>query len=198
MDLRYELFSRLNTGGSPLKEQEIRNCVFRGVSNELNNTLKELSKDINFIELIKPTEKQLSELYLEELVLRFISLVDKWEDINSMISIFMTNYMKKVVSISDFNHSHFKELFRRTISIIPSYKCLRGRNHSFSTSLFDCIFIGVGLNIELFEELNSTDIQEKLERIRIDDVVKSTMGSNSASKTNVRIRIERTLDIIAE
>ncbi|MDD4331635.1 MAG: DUF262 domain-containing protein, partial [Methanosarcinaceae archaeon] len=32
MDMRYELFNRLNTGGSPLTEQEIRNCIFRGTS----------------------------------------------------------------------------------------------------------------------------------------------------------------------
>ncbi len=30
MDMRFELFNRLNTGGSPLTDQEIRNCIFRG------------------------------------------------------------------------------------------------------------------------------------------------------------------------
>jgi len=28
--LRYEVFERLNRGAVPLKEQEIRNCMFRG------------------------------------------------------------------------------------------------------------------------------------------------------------------------
>ena len=31
-DLKYELFNRLNTGGSTATEQEIRNCIFRGKS----------------------------------------------------------------------------------------------------------------------------------------------------------------------
>ncbi|MDM8552892.1 DUF262 domain-containing protein [Desulfobacterales bacterium HSG2] len=29
-DMRFELFNRLNTGGSPLTSQEIRNCIYRG------------------------------------------------------------------------------------------------------------------------------------------------------------------------
>ena len=34
-DMRYELFKRLNTGGTPLTQQEIRNCIFRGVSSKI-------------------------------------------------------------------------------------------------------------------------------------------------------------------
>ena len=38
----YHIFERLNTGGTPLKPQEIRNCVFAG---EFVVILKELNKD---------------------------------------------------------------------------------------------------------------------------------------------------------
>jgi uncharacterized protein with ParB-like and HNH nuclease domain len=43
-DMRYELFNRLNTGGSPLKAQEIRNCVFIGDFNNLLNNSYLISK----------------------------------------------------------------------------------------------------------------------------------------------------------
>lgn len=36
-DMRYELFNRLNTGGSPLTAQEIRNCIYRDISPDFNN-----------------------------------------------------------------------------------------------------------------------------------------------------------------
>ena len=42
-DMRYELFSRLNTGGSPLTEQEIRNCIFRGISPDFTILVKKLA-----------------------------------------------------------------------------------------------------------------------------------------------------------
>ena len=38
----FHIFERLNTGGTPLRPQEIRNCVFRG---GFVSTLKELNKD---------------------------------------------------------------------------------------------------------------------------------------------------------
>ena len=75
--MRYELFSRLNTGGSPLTEQEIRNCIFRGISPEFTVLVKELADSEEMKQLIQPTDKQKSELYLDELVLRFLSLYQK-------------------------------------------------------------------------------------------------------------------------
>ncbi|MCP4107609.1 MAG: DUF262 domain-containing protein [Desulfobacteraceae bacterium] len=73
-DMRFELFNRLNTGGSPLTNQEIRNCIYRGISARFNDFLKKLAYDKKFIDLISPTQKQIEELYLEELALRFVSL----------------------------------------------------------------------------------------------------------------------------
>ena len=107
------------------------------MSREFNDTLKELANDEKFIDLIKPTEKQVSELYLEELVLRFISLVDNWEHINNMLSVFMTNYMRDAVHNNNYDYAHCKELFRRSIALIPSSSVFRGSNGAFSTSLYD-------------------------------------------------------------
>ena len=70
-DMRYELFNRLNTGGSLLTNQELRNCIFRGISKDFTILIKDLASQSNFKELIEPTEKQKNELYLDELVLRF-------------------------------------------------------------------------------------------------------------------------------
>lgn len=56
MDMRYELFNRLNTGGSPLTEQEIRNCIFRGSSSSFNNFLTRVASYEPLIYLVRPTE----------------------------------------------------------------------------------------------------------------------------------------------
>jgi hypothetical protein len=69
-DMRYELFNRLNTGGSPLSEQEIRNCVFRGDFNQMINQLA-----IKLEPLIKGLEKKKDKMYLEEMVLRYFAII---------------------------------------------------------------------------------------------------------------------------
>ena len=45
----YHIFERLNTGGTPLKAQEIRNCVFRG---QFVDILRELNKDSNWRKIV--------------------------------------------------------------------------------------------------------------------------------------------------
>jgi hypothetical protein len=42
---KYEVFKRLKTGGSPIMDQEIRNCSIRLLSNEFPNFLQTISTD---------------------------------------------------------------------------------------------------------------------------------------------------------
>lgn len=46
----YHIFERLNTGGTPLKPQEIRNCVFLG---DFSRSLKKLNEDTNWRKTIE-------------------------------------------------------------------------------------------------------------------------------------------------
>ncbi len=47
----FHIFERLNTGGTPLRPQEIRNCVFRGA---FSGVLKRLNQDGNWRLILEP------------------------------------------------------------------------------------------------------------------------------------------------
>jgi len=68
----YHIFERLNTGGTPLKPQEIRNCVFHG---NLVTTLKELNENDSWREIIgKPSrDKHQKDV---EFILRLLALLE--------------------------------------------------------------------------------------------------------------------------
>ena len=70
LDMRYELFSRLNTTASPLTDQEIRNCIFRSHGNNFNQQLQELASEQKFREVVALSDKDYREMFAEELVLR--------------------------------------------------------------------------------------------------------------------------------
>ncbi len=57
-DMRYELFNRLNTGGSPLTDQEVRNCIFRGTGNDLSNEIHGLASNELLVELVAPSDRK--------------------------------------------------------------------------------------------------------------------------------------------
>jgi len=74
----YHIFERLNTGGTPLRPQEIRNCVFRGAFRKI---LKELNKDENWRKILgrKVIDRRQRDV---EFLLRVFSLVgsaDRYE-----------------------------------------------------------------------------------------------------------------------
>ncbi len=70
-DVKYEIFERLNTGSAALKEQELRNCIYRGSYNAL---LHELADDADFQFILgwKEASKRMRDV---ELVLRFCTFL---------------------------------------------------------------------------------------------------------------------------
>jgi hypothetical protein len=68
----YHIFERLNTGGTPLRPQEIRNCVFRG---KFSATLKQLNKDENWRKILgrKSFDRRQRDI---EFLLRVFALVN--------------------------------------------------------------------------------------------------------------------------
>jgi len=86
----YHIFERLNTGGTPLRPQEIRNVVFRG---DFNKQLKAANKDKNWRLILgkKLIDKHQKDV---ELLLRVFSLVGTSADYEKPMKEFLNNAMK--------------------------------------------------------------------------------------------------------
>ena len=75
----YDLFNRINTGGTQLNRQEVRNCIFIGKSTQL---LKELSEENYFKKAIDwgVSDKRMKD---REVVLRYLTF--RWFDFKKEI-----------------------------------------------------------------------------------------------------------------
>ena len=87
----YHIFERLNTGGTPLKPQEIRNCVFKGA---LSQMLKEANRDVNWRLILgkKNFDKHQKDV---EMVLRLYALVGTVDSYEKPMKEFLNKAMKK-------------------------------------------------------------------------------------------------------
>lgn len=198
-DMRYELFNRLNTGGAPLTDQEIRNCIFRGSSQEFNRFLSEEARSKAFVNLISPTVKQVEELYLDELILRFCSLYESKDNIKSNISQHMTSFMRNIVNSSE-KIEYYRTILHRTISLLKQLgkDVFRRKNNVFSTGFYDGIMIGIAHNIEKYEQRDISYLNGKIAELKLDEKFLKVTGASANSKTRSSKRIERANALFSE
>lgn len=197
-DLRFELFNRLNTGGSPLTNQEIRNSLYRSISSKFNDFLKELANYPNFISTVDIPNEKVKQLYLEELVLRFMSLYQNRNNVNKSIALHMTDFMKVSVQNKHFNYDLYRTIFKRTFDILQQLgkNIFCSKNHEFSTAIFDTTTIGIAENIHLYANAKPSIIKKKIEEIKSDDVYQKMVrsgGNNSIQRVRKRLEFANTI-----
>ena len=117
---QFEMFQRLNTGGSHLSPQEIRNCILVMKSEEIYIKLRDLSKYQNFINAIPISEKDMEEQGYLELVIKYFILrfsdfdVSDSENYNN----FLTDEILKLINENTIDFEKEKELFKNTFDLL--------------------------------------------------------------------------------
>lgn len=87
----YHVFERLNTGGTALSNQEVRNCVYRGPFNDLIRSLNTHDCWRSLLGAPKLDSRQKDI----ELILRFMSLLE-WQSYQKPLKEFMSKSMKRL------------------------------------------------------------------------------------------------------
>jgi hypothetical protein len=110
----YHIFERLNTGGTALKPQEIRNCVYRG---EIVTSLRTLNMDENWRKLLGKTSTDRYQRDIE-LVLRLFSLYQDWVKYEKPMKDFLNNSMRSNGTFDSAKSKRFLALFPQTCETI--------------------------------------------------------------------------------
>src|SRR5450830_924087 len=92
LNVRFDLFERLNTGGVLLTNQEIRNCIYRGPFNE---SLRKTVSFGDFSRVVKLRENDLKNGTAEEYALRYFAYLYNYENFEKSVKGFLNNYMKE-------------------------------------------------------------------------------------------------------
>ncbi|TET39692.1 MAG: DUF262 domain-containing protein [Dehalococcoidia bacterium] len=152
----FVIFHRLNSGGARLNNQEIRNCIYGGSLNEL---LKELNKNPNWMKINKMKQPSGYRFIQEEIILRFFTLHDGYKDYAGRLAKFLNNYMSEHRNPGDSFLTRKRNLFNRTVDIV--YKSIfEGKPpRKLSISVLEAILVGVSFNLEFVEKQTTARIQ---------------------------------------
>jgi hypothetical protein len=195
--MKYELFKRLNSGGSKLTPQEIRNAIYRGVNPRLNELLLKVSQSTVFKSLTQLSSGKLNELYDQELVLRFFAFYKNAENVNENMEKFLNDFMEETVQDASFKYDVYESLIMRVLELIyqiEDKKIFRNERNFFVPAYFEGILIGVAQNIETYAE-DLELLKSKITQLKSDNDFKRYSGTASNSKSRIRNRLKRVDEI---
>ena len=154
-DIRREVFERLNTGGTALNAQELRNSIFGGPFNDL---LVHLAKGHLFCEMwgIPPhanalsEELQNNELFKQmadcQIVLRFFAFREK-EHVSGSVKNMLDSCMKRNQLADKDKIKYFQDLFNTRLAFVnetigkDAFRLPESLNGRLSRPLFDALMI---------------------------------------------------------
>lgn len=161
-DTKFELFQRLNTGGSKLSDQEVRNCMLLMLNSKGYSWLKEISQTEDFIKSTPLSEKQIEECYNQELALRFIiqrHTSKKIQKEHTDVAPYLNAEMSRLFAPkSEIDFENEKTVFLKTFSLINQTledKSFKKFNHekqkyegAISLPVYEAITYGISKLIE--------------------------------------------------
>ena len=208
---KYELFQRLNTGGSELSDQELRNCILISIDPDAYRWLEALATDNDFPSLLSLTERLQSRQYHLELVLRFILLYDaSTQDLSDITDIgeYITDRMTELAIGHKLVSEATRDIFRRTFAVIA--QTLRSQafqrfdandnrfTGSFLISAFEAVSLGIAENIDAWEQQRDqqTALQTAIQRLWRDNVFTGNIGSGIRASQRVPRIVPRGREIV--
>ena len=193
-DAKYDLFQRLNTGGSQLSDQEVRNCLLIMVKSDFYSWIRSLRDLSAFQRTIAISDRALNEQYDMELATRFLALKDADEPTLKSIgdmSDFLNKRSVEFARSANFDAANEGKAFADTFDIIDAalgddafrrYDEATGRFlGGFAVSAFEAITVGVHASLQgwtAFEtEQRNTTLRDRAKRLWGDQEFRNNSGS---------------------
>ena len=194
---KYELFQRLNTGGSIATPQELRNCILVSLNPNLYRWIKQLSGNENFKSCIALNEKSLEEQYDIEILCRFLILrkIDE-SGLKEIVDVdaFFTEKIQEIANNPDFNLEEEQAAFEKTFRLLgecmanDSFRKYEVQKQKFSGGFllapFETIALGIGYN---YQQYNATcaELREKILEMWSNPDYTSAFGRGKDARTRL-------------
>lgn len=189
----YDLFNRINTGGTQLNRQEVRNCIYIGKSTQL---LKNLSEKNYFKKAIDWGIKE-TRMKDREAVLRYLSFrwFDYQKEYNGDMSDYVENVMKKINTLEDPTIENMKTDFRhvmeRSFNIwgTKNFRIPTGQTRgTINIAILESVCNYLASKTDAFIENNRKVIKENYSKLLNDVIYIDAVTKSTGSKSRVLAR----------
>jgi Protein of unknown function DUF262 len=191
---KFEVFQRLNTGGSNASNQEVRNNVMLMIDRARFLWFENLSKNLNFLETLSLSDRLYDEQYHMELLLRFISLTQYTYNNKKDVGDFLDDINEDILNSETFDFVKVEENFELTFETLnrilgeKSFKkyTLNEFKGKFLESAFEAVAVGLAINISGYDLPQDDEIiKTKIQSLYKENTYNQTSGSGSNAKTRI-------------
>ena len=181
MNVRFDLFERLNTGGVELTNQEIRGCIYRGAFNEFLGRLASESTDFQVMVKVNADDGT-----REECVLRFFAFLYRYRTFSHSVLEFLNDYMRDASKDFDYqtNEERFHMVFRFLAAALPEGIVRRSGQGRTPINLFEGVSVGAALALDARPELVPGEVGQWIDS-------KELRGFTTAATNNRRMVVGR-------
>ncbi len=197
--MKYELFKRLNSSGSKLTPQEIRNAIYRAVNPVINDLILELSQNQSFQKLTGLSKQKKQELYDQELVLKFVAFLNNVEKINENTENFLNFFIEDSIKKGGFDPQYYRDIFNQVIKMIDNIgdkNIFRNAGNLFVPVDFEGIMIGLAQNMSHYVG-NIELLKSKIKTLKSDNEFRRFSSYASSSKSRIKARLKRANEIFS-
>lgn len=202
-DLKYEIFSRLNLGAVKLKDQELRNCIYRGSFNDMLKEIAERNKTLKILF----HDKNIRSAY-EERILRFFALRN-FPNLSGTFKIAMNKYMDKhqfdtpdMIEKAKIQYCSLIETVKQVIGSDAFFSKSGNDRKKFNGAVYDSIIIPFSYFTKRELLKHADAIRNEINNLKLYDKDYQNnvyVGTNSGARVNGRIlRVMRILKCVLE
>ena len=200
--LRYEMFKRLNTGGSILASQEIRNCTARMLGEpgvKFYSFLQKCAGLPSFQECSEPlSQSDKDQRGDEELVLRFFAVKNAQAMFAGNVRDWLDDYMEAVLlGRAEFNYGREEEAFSKLFGFLNrtigagAFVRYRGTTPvgALAPAYFEAVTMGTLRAMPDIEAVDAEDFRRVIRETVQGEIFRSFTGPGANSKEKLESRI---------
>jgi hypothetical protein len=208
---KYDLFQRLNSGAR-LTEQEARNSLAVMLDPSLYAWLDDLSNYPAFLDTVLISDRKIVNQYPTELVIRFLAGTVRQDGLAGMTDVasFLDDTVRQLANYDQVERERLGTVFRQTFDLLDetvgeaTFRRWTGVKSTggFNLGAFEMIAIGLSTNIDMWRDLNTSVVLEKMltltRAIWTDDVFLERSGSGKAGNYRMPALVARGAELFAK
>lgn len=152
LQVRFDLFERLNTGGVRLTDHEVREAVYMG---EFVDLLTELARTDDFQTVVNFPEQRLRDGTPQDYVLRFFAFKDRYLSFGHSVKEFLNDYCRDAALAPELDKR--RQTFEQTFALLAATfprGLRRGRQSTTPVNLYEAVSVGAALALEQGQKLS--------------------------------------------